>query len=207
MWTPQCTAAIQRLKEIVLSDPVIQQPHPDCPYTLEVDTSQYTTGAILQQPDAASCLRPIGYDSQMFNDAERGYNIHDRELLTVIRGLLAWRHLLVGSPHKIRILTDHSNLKYYHHPQKISHRIAHYLPKLADFDFELIYKPGPTNKADLSREHGLGDHADDAEAVFLSHPYLHLGLSTAAWTLEVCCQFPWPHVPSSLLWTAATTLL
>jgi Reverse transcriptase (RNA-dependent DNA polymerase) len=29
IWTPQCTEAIQRLKKIVLSDPVLQQPHPD----------------------------------------------------------------------------------------------------------------------------------------------------------------------------------
>jgi Reverse transcriptase (RNA-dependent DNA polymerase)/RNase H-like domain found in reverse transcriptase len=39
IWTPHCMAAIQRLKQIVLSDPVLQQPHPDCPYTLEVDAS------------------------------------------------------------------------------------------------------------------------------------------------------------------------
>jgi RNase H-like domain found in reverse transcriptase len=83
-WTPRCTEAIQRLKQIVLSDPVLQQPHPDRPYTLEVDASQYTTGAILQQPDEAGRLRPVGYDSQTLNDAERGYDIHDRELLAVI---------------------------------------------------------------------------------------------------------------------------
>jgi RNase H-like domain found in reverse transcriptase/Reverse transcriptase (RNA-dependent DNA polymerase) len=47
-WTPHCMAAVQRLKQIVLSDPVLQQPHPDRPYTLEVDASQYATGAILQ---------------------------------------------------------------------------------------------------------------------------------------------------------------
>jgi RNase H-like domain found in reverse transcriptase len=96
-----------------LSNPVLQQLHPDHPYTLEVDASQYATGAILQQPDEAGQLRPVGYDSQTFNNAKHGYDIHDRELLTVIQGLLAWRHLLVGSPHKIRVLTDHSNLKYY----------------------------------------------------------------------------------------------
>jgi RNase H-like domain found in reverse transcriptase/Reverse transcriptase (RNA-dependent DNA polymerase) len=84
VWTPHCTAAIQRLKEIILSDPVLQQPHPNRPYTLEVNASQYATGAILQQPDDAGRLRPVGYDSQMFNDAECGYNIHDRELLVVI---------------------------------------------------------------------------------------------------------------------------
>jgi RNase H-like domain found in reverse transcriptase len=80
---------------------------------LEVDASQYATGAILQQPNETGRLRPVSYDSQTFNDAERGYDIHDHELLAVIRGLLAWRHLLVGSLHKIRVLTDHSNLKYY----------------------------------------------------------------------------------------------
>jgi RNase H-like domain found in reverse transcriptase/Reverse transcriptase (RNA-dependent DNA polymerase) len=83
-WSLRCTEAIQRLKQIVLSDPVLQQPHPDRPYTLEVDASQYATGAILQQPDEAGRLRPVGYDSQMLNDAERGYDIHDRELLAVI---------------------------------------------------------------------------------------------------------------------------
>jgi RNase H-like domain found in reverse transcriptase/Reverse transcriptase (RNA-dependent DNA polymerase) len=84
IWTPRCTTTIQQLKQIVRSDPVIQQPHPDRPYTLEVDASQYTTGAILQQPDEAGRLRPVGYDSQTLNDAERGYNIHDREQLAVI---------------------------------------------------------------------------------------------------------------------------
>jgi RNase H-like domain found in reverse transcriptase len=84
VWTPCCTAVIWRLKEIVLSDPVIQQPHPDWPYTLEVDASQYTTGAILQQPNKARCLCPVGYDSQTFNDAECSYDIHDCELLAVI---------------------------------------------------------------------------------------------------------------------------
>jgi RNase H-like domain found in reverse transcriptase len=125
-----------------LSDPVLQQPHPTRPYTLEVDASQYATGAILQQLDETGRLYPVGYDSQTFNDAECGYNIHDCELLMVIQGLLAWCHLLVGSPHKICILTDHSNLKYYRHPQKISRCVACYLLKMAEFDFELVYKPG-----------------------------------------------------------------
>jgi hypothetical protein len=46
----------------------------------------------------------------------------------------------MGSPHKVRVLMDHSNLKYYHHLQKISHHVVQYLPKMAEFDFELVYK-------------------------------------------------------------------
>jgi RNase H-like domain found in reverse transcriptase len=40
--------------------------------------------AILQQANETGRLRPVGYDSQTFNDAKRGYDIHDCELLTVI---------------------------------------------------------------------------------------------------------------------------
>jgi RNase H-like domain found in reverse transcriptase/Integrase zinc binding domain len=144
-----------------------------------VDASQYATGAILQQPDEAGRLRPIGYDSQTLNDAECGYDIHDRELLAVIRGLLAWCHLLVGSPHKIRVLMDHSNLKYYRHPQKISCRVARYLPKMAEFDFKLVYKPGSTNKADhLSRRPNYDDSSLNNQDITVLPPHLFIHAST-----------------------------
>jgi Integrase zinc binding domain/RNase H-like domain found in reverse transcriptase len=108
-------------------------------------------------------------------------NIHDCELLTVIRGLLAWRHLLVGSPHKIRVLTDHSNLKYYRHPQKISRRVTRYLPKMAEFDFELVYKPGSTNKADhLSRRPNFDDGSLDNQDVTVLPPHLFIHASTVS---------------------------
>jgi RNase H-like domain found in reverse transcriptase len=177
-WTPHCTAAIQWLKQIVLSDPVLQQPHFDRLCTLEVDASQYATGVILQQPDDTGHLHPIGYDSQTFNDAKHGYDIHDRKLLTVIQGLLTWQYLLVGSPHKICVLTDHSNLKYYHHPQKISRCVARYLPKMAKFDFKLIYKPSIMNKADhLSHCPNYDDGSLDNQDVTVLPPHLFIHAS------------------------------
>jgi RNase H-like domain found in reverse transcriptase/Integrase zinc binding domain/Reverse transcriptase (RNA-dependent DNA polymerase) len=175
VWTPSCTTAIQQLKEIVLSYPILQQPHPAHPYTLEVDASQYAMGAILQQPDEVGHLCLVSYDSQTFNDTEHSYNIHDHELLVVIWGLLAWRHLLVGSPHKIHVLTDHSNLKYYRHPQKISRHVARYLPKMAEFDFKLVYKPGTTNKANhLSHCPDYNDGSLDNQDVTILPPHLFI---------------------------------
>jgi hypothetical protein len=87
----------------------------------------------------------------------------------------------MGSPHKIRILTDHSNLKYYHHPQKISHRVACYLPKMAEFDFKLVYKPGTTNKADhLSRHPNYDDGSLDNQDVTVLPPHLFIHMSTVS---------------------------
>jgi hypothetical protein len=42
---------------------------------------------------------------------------------------------------------------------------------------------------------------------YSSHPLLHLGLSTTAWTLVVCRHIPWLHAFLILLWTATAYLL
>ena len=84
----------------------------------------------------------------------------------MIRGLKHNCHLLVGSPHKVIILTDHENLAHYHHPQKINRRVARYLHTLADFNLELRHIPGSTNKADaLSRRPDHDDGSQDNEEV------------------------------------------
>ena len=93
-------------------------------------------------------MRAVGSISRSFTPAERNYDIHDRELLAIIHGLRAWQHLLLSSPHVVTIFTDHKNLTYYRHAQRIAQRIARYLGELADYNFILVHKPGAQNKAD-----------------------------------------------------------
>jgi RNase H-like domain found in reverse transcriptase len=50
-WTEECTIVLDKLIEIVTSDPVLHRPNYDLLFMLEVDASQYTTGAILYQPN------------------------------------------------------------------------------------------------------------------------------------------------------------
>jgi RNase H-like domain found in reverse transcriptase len=50
-WMEECTAVLDKLIEIVTSDPVLHRPNYNCPFTLEVDASQYATGVILYQPN------------------------------------------------------------------------------------------------------------------------------------------------------------
>jgi RNase H-like domain found in reverse transcriptase len=50
-WTSKCTIAVKELKQIVTSEPVLVLPDPTRQFVLEVDASQYATGAILYQAD------------------------------------------------------------------------------------------------------------------------------------------------------------
>jgi RNase H-like domain found in reverse transcriptase/Reverse transcriptase (RNA-dependent DNA polymerase) len=83
-WTKECTEVVDRLIKAVTSDPGLQRPNLVEPFVLEVDTLQYVSGAILHEPDKDQKLHPVGYYSQMFNQAERNYNIHNWELLVMI---------------------------------------------------------------------------------------------------------------------------
>ena len=40
--------------------------------------------------------RPVAFLSKLLNEMERNYEIHDKEMLAIIRRLEAWRHLLEG---------------------------------------------------------------------------------------------------------------
>jgi len=89
-WTPECREALDKLISIVLTDPALQQPDMTKPFQLEVDASAFATGTILSQRDDRGKSHAIGFHSKTFTEAERNYDIHDRELLAVVRGLDNW---------------------------------------------------------------------------------------------------------------------
>jgi hypothetical protein len=76
-WMEECTQAVNALIKAVMSNPVLLHPDYKKPFILEVDMLQYATGAILYQQDVDEHWRPVGYYSKSFNEAERGYDIHD----------------------------------------------------------------------------------------------------------------------------------
>ena len=67
---------------------------------------------------------PVGFMSKSLSPTERNYAIYDKELLSVIRGLEEWRHILEGTKHTIEILNDHQNLTYFQTAQTLNRRQA-----------------------------------------------------------------------------------
>jgi len=84
---------------------------------------------------------------------ERNYEIHNKEMLAVVRYLKAWRHFLEGTTTKFKIWTDHKNLEYFIKAQKLNRRQARWALYLSRFDFALKHVLGSKmGKADsLSR--------------------------------------------------------
>ena len=119
-WTDEHQKAFDTLKARVTSEPILMHPELDKQFELEVDASGFAVGAVLLQKKNDGKRHPVGYYSTTLNAAEPNYDIYDLELLAIVKALKHWRPLLAGSPHKIKVFSDHMNLKYWRDPQKIS---------------------------------------------------------------------------------------
>ena len=80
---------------------------------MEVDALDYVTEGVLSMKCEDRLWRPVAFLSKSLNETERNYEIHDKEMLAIIRELEAWRHLLKGVQFKFEIWTDHKNLEYF----------------------------------------------------------------------------------------------
>ena len=153
VWEEKHKAVFNTLRDLVTSEPVLQQPKLDKPFEVEVDASGFALGGVLLQRQEDDKKHPIGYYSTTLNEAQRNYDIYELELLAIAECLKHCRPYLASSPHKIIVHTDHANLTYWHQPQKISRRIARQVLELEEYNIKLQHILGKNNgRADaLSR--------------------------------------------------------
>jgi hypothetical protein len=113
--------SFMKLKELVTSSPILVLPNDDLPFQLEADGSGIATGAVLsQQSRNDNAWHPVAFLSKALNLVEQNYEIHNTEMLAIIRGLEEWRHYLKGARHPVEIWTDHKNLEYFYVAQKLN---------------------------------------------------------------------------------------
>ena len=112
------------MKEWFTKKPVLAVLDLDKEMRIEVDTLDYAIGEVLSMECEDRLWRPVAFLSKSLNETERNYEIHDKEMLAIIRGLENWRHLLEDIRFKFEIWTDHKNLKYFMKMQKLNRRQA-----------------------------------------------------------------------------------
>ncbi len=146
-----------------MTAPVLACPDHNCQFFLEVDASSFALGAVLFQKDELGKWWDIAYFSKALMATKWNYDIWDWEFLAIVVAFWTWWHLLAGTQDLVQVLTDHANLQYYWHLQKINHCIAWYINFLKDFNYQLKHILGVSNWADAlsqrpDHDNGSGDN-------------------------------------------------
>ena len=170
-WTERQEKAFEELKKRFTEEPVLVAPDLDKKMRMEVDASDYAIGGVLSMECKDSLWRPVAFLSKLLNETERNYEIHDKEMLAIVRGLEAWRQLLEGVQFKFEIWTDHKNLEYF-----MKRRQARWALYLSQFDFTLKHVAGTKmRKVDgLSRRSDwkVGVDRDNENQIFIKDNWI-----------------------------------
>jgi hypothetical protein len=146
IWSPACQAAFKKLKERLINAPVLRHYSPERETRIETDASDGVVAGVMSQRSGDE-WHPVAFYSKTMNGAEQNYDIHDKEMLAVIRALQEWRAELEGlhRNERFKILTDHRALEYFMTTKKLSARQARWAEFLSRFYFEIRYRPGKAN--------------------------------------------------------------
>jgi hypothetical protein len=141
---PRNQIAFDTPKKYFTEAPILQHFEPVWPVVIETDASDFAIGIVLSQVIDGR-VHPIADHSRKMDKAEINYEIHDKEMLTIVSMFKKWRRYLVGAAHPISVFTDHKNLEYFITRKILNRRQARWAQELAGYDFQIFYRPGSAN--------------------------------------------------------------
>lgn len=142
IWTEEANRAFMKLKESLVSAPVLACPDFDRPFIVHCDASSFGLGGMLTQKfDDAE--HPIAYASRSLSKAERNYSATEREALAVIFAIEKFQAYL-GSRH-FTVVTDHASLKWFMKLENPTGRLVRWGCRLSQFDFHIEHRKGSEN--------------------------------------------------------------
>ena len=92
--------------------------------------------------------RPVYYASRQLLIAEKNYSTTECEALGMIYSITKFRHYLLGR--KFMFHVDHLTLIYLVSKQALTDRLARWMLRLQEFDFEIQHRP--------QLQHAITDH-------------------------------------------------
>ncbi|XP_021748087.1 uncharacterized protein LOC110713944 [Chenopodium quinoa] len=142
VFTNDCLLAFDRLKEALISAPIIQPPNWELPFELMCDASDFAVGSVLGQRKDKK-LHAIYYTSKTLDEAQRNYTTTEKEFLAIVHAIVKFRSYLLGS--KVIVFTDHVALKYLLSKKEPKPRLIRWVLLLQDYDIEIRDKKGAEN--------------------------------------------------------------
>ncbi|RXN09433.1 Retrovirus-related Pol poly from transposon [Labeo rohita] len=138
--------SLDRLIDMLTSPPVLAYPDFDAPFVLHTDASEQGLGAVLYQRQEGR-LRVIAYGSRTLSPAEKNYRLHSGKLEFFALKWAVWkkfRDYRFYAPY-FTIYTDNNPLTYVMSSAKLNAAGYRWVGELADFRFEIKYRPGKSN--------------------------------------------------------------
>ena len=134
-WEKEHQDAFEATKRIIARETLLAYPDFELPFELHTDASDYQLGAVIAQKG-----KPIAFYSRKLNPAQTRYTVSEKELLSIVEVLKAFKNILFGQ--KIVVYTDHLNLTYKVHN---SDRVMRWRLYIEEYSPELKYIKGEKN--------------------------------------------------------------
>ena len=139
--------AIEKLKALITSAPILKLFDPNVQARLKTDASSEGVGALLEQNRGSlenPQYHPIGYSSRTLRDYEKRHAQIEKETLSIVFVVESFHEYLYGR--KFNIINDHQPLKSIFSRSTITcpPRIQKFFLRLPKYDFQLEHAPGKT---------------------------------------------------------------
>ena len=138
-WSVQCQQAFQKLKDALVTAPVLAYPDFSKEFILTTDASDVGLGAVLSQYHDGR-ERVVSYASRHLHKAERNYSATEKECLGVVWATEYFRHFLLGAEFVVH--TDHDPLVYLRSVPCPRGRLARWIGLLEQYSYNFVYVPG-----------------------------------------------------------------
>jgi hypothetical protein len=141
-----CLDAFEELKCRLTNTPILAHYDMSRESILETDASNGVVGGVLSQKQSDGLFHPIAYFSKTMAPAECNYEIHDKEMLAIVRALEHWRAELMGLQTQLPIYSDHKALEYFMTKRQLTARQARWAELLSQYNFRIEYRMGKSNE-------------------------------------------------------------
>ena len=144
VWSNECTAAFDTLKQRLIEPPILAYPRFDeSEFILQTDASAQGLGFILAQVQDGH-EKVICYGGRALHKSEKNYTTTELEALAVVEGIKKYSPYLQHSV-KFKVQTDHCALKWLFNQQRPTGRLARWQIKLQSYSYEVEHKRGCRN--------------------------------------------------------------
>lgn len=143
-WDAFTDEAFSKLKEKLISAPILQYPNFENKFFITTDASGLAIGAVLSQLNNDSKDLPIAYASRILNQAEKNYPAIKKELLAIVWAIRRFRPYVYGR--QFTVITDHKPLTYLYSISNPCSMLIRWRLELDEYTFDIKYRPGKQNQ-------------------------------------------------------------